>query len=264
MTASRAGRLEGKVAAVTGASQGIGRAIAIAFAREGASVVAGARNLTNLDKTAEHGDGRIVAQSCDVRVAHDVEALVQRAVDEFGQLDVMCNVAGVLRQALLVDTTEEVWDDVMATNVRGTFFGCKYAIKAMVHGARRGSIINFSSTSGHVGEQESTAYVTSKGAVRMLTKNAAAECAADGIRVNAICPAAVETQMTADFLTLFGTAQKAHDWLAKYQPLTGLIPVDDIPPAAIFLASEESRSMTGSEILIDGGLMASWDHNPPN
>lgn len=256
------GRLEGKVAVVTGASQGIGRAIVLEFAREGARVVAGARNIRNLAETSRLCAEPIISQACDVRVEDDVRALVQKAVDHFGGLHVMCNNAGVLPESPLVDTTAEMWDEVMEINVRGTFFGCKYAIPAMVGTGSGGSIINMGSTCSFSAEHGSGAYVASKGAVLMLTKNAAAECAEHGIRVNAICPGATETAMaiTDTFLASVGGREKATNLLARYQPLTGLIPVDDIPPIAVFLASDDSRSMTGTSILADGGLLASWDH----
>ena len=256
------GRLDGKVAVVTGASQGIGRAIAVAFANEGAQVVAAARNVVSLEETAALGGGRIVTQPCDVRRETDVAALVQRAVDEFGGLDVVCNNAGIARQQLLVDTTAEMFDETMETNVRGTFFGIKYAIPAMTATGRGGSIVNVGSINSFVGEKLSSAYVASKGAVLMLTKNAAAECAELGIRVNIVLPGSTDTNMAHDFFEAAGGKDAANKWISTYQPLTGMIPPEDIASVAVFLASNDSRSMTGTSILVDGGLMAHWDHIP--
>ena len=179
------GRLQGKVAIVTGASRGIGQAIAVRFALEGAQVIAAARNVEDLAETAAAGDGRIVVQPCDVQSAADVQAVIARAVEEFGALDVLVNNAGVAVQKFLVDTTEDDWDSTMDTNVKGTFWGLKYAIPVMKAG---GSIINVGSINSYIGEQTSSAYVASKGAVLMLTKNAAAETAHLGIRVNIVCP----------------------------------------------------------------------------
>ncbi|MCV7424732.1 glucose 1-dehydrogenase [Mycobacterium yunnanensis] len=252
------GRLDGKVAIVTGASRGIGQAIAVKFAEEGAHVIAAARNAADLADTVAQGDGRIVGQQCDVQHADAVKALVDRATNDFGALDVMVNNAGVALQDLLVDTTEADWDTTMNTNVKGTFWGVKFAIPAMKAG---GSIINLGSITSFAGEQTSSAYVTSKGAVLMLTKNAAAETARLGIRVNIICPGPVDTPMArVYFEATTGSAERTEEITRMYAPLTGLIPTDDIARAALFLATEESRSMTGSSLLIDGGLLASWDH----
>lgn len=252
------GRLHGKVAIVTGASRGIGQAIAVRFAREGAHVVAAARNTDDLAETAASGEGRIVTQPCDVRKAADVQALIARAMDDFGAVDVLVNNAGVAVQKLLVDTTEEDWDLTMDTNVKGTFWGLKYGIPVMTRG---GSIINIGSVNSFSGEQTSSAYVTSKGAVLLLTKNAAAETAHLGIRVNIVCPGSTETQMSrAFFEAAMGSAEAADKFTRTFAPLTGMIPTDDIASAVLFLATDDSKSMTGSSILVDGGLLASWDH----
>lgn len=258
---SRTGSLAGRVAVVTGASQGIGRAVATAFAREGAQVVVGARDVAKLAETAAAAPDRIVAQRCDVRDEDDVSSLFATAMDRFGGLDIACNNAGVLRQSPLVDTTAELWDEIMEVNVRGTFFGCKYAIPAMDATGRGASIINMGSINSFVGERLHTAYVTSKGAVLMLTKNAAAECAGKGIRANAICPGTTDTPMNDSYFDAIGGRSEGERWMREFQPLVGMIPPEHISEAAIFLASDASRSMTGSSLLIDGGLMASWDHN---
>jgi NAD(P)-dependent dehydrogenase (short-subunit alcohol dehydrogenase family) len=252
------GRLQGKVAIVTGASRGIGQAIAVRFAREGAQVIAAARNTADLTETVAAGDGRIVMQPCDVRKATDVQALIARAVNDFGAVDILVNNAGVAVQKLLVETTEEDWDLTMDTNVKGTFWGLKYAIPVMQRG---GSIINIGSVNSFSGEQTSSAYVTSKGAVLLLTKNAAAETAHLGIRVNIVCPGSTETQMSrAFFEAAMGSAEAADKFTRTFAPLTGMIPTEDIASTVLFLATDDSKSMTGSSILVDGGLLASWDH----
>jgi NAD(P)-dependent dehydrogenase (short-subunit alcohol dehydrogenase family) len=261
MTQIALNRLQGKVAIVTGASRGIGAAIAVRFAREGATVIAAARNTDDLAQTATLGGGRIVTQPCDVQKASDVQALINRAIDDYGALDVLVNNAGVAVQKLLVDTTEEDWDTTMDTNVKGTFWGLKFAIPVMKAG---GSIINVGSVNSFIGEQTSSAYVTSKGAVLLLTKNAAAETAHLGIRVNIVCPGSTETQMSRGYFeAAMGSAEAADRFTRTFAPLTGMIPTDDIASAALFLASDESKSMTGSSMLVDGGLLASWDHVPP-
>jgi 3-oxoacyl-[acyl-carrier protein] reductase len=149
MAAQKLGRLDGKVAIVTGASRGIGQAIAVKFAAEGASVIAAARSVTDLADTASQGDGRIVTQQCDVQHEADVKALNDRATNDFGRLDVMVNNAGVALQDLLVDVSGADWDTTMNTNVKGTFWGLKFAIPAMEAG---GSIINLGSITSFAAE----------------------------------------------------------------------------------------------------------------
>ncbi len=253
------GRLDGKVAVVTGASQGIGRAICIEYARQGARVIAGARTELNLNETVRQGAGRIIAQTCDVRRAEDIKGLIDAATSRFGALDIMVNNAGILLTASLVETTDKVWDETMTTNVKATFLGMKFAIPAIA-ASGGGSIINMGSINSFTGEKGSAAYVASKGAVLMLTKAGAAECAAHNIRVNAICPAATDTPMIGEFFELHGSREQAEKWTASYQPLGGIIPPEQIAQAAVFLASDESARMTGTSMLIDGGLLSHWDH----
>lgn len=259
-------RLDGRTAVVTGASQGIGRAIAVALATEGAAVVAGARNLERLEEMARSTAGKIVPAVCDVRKEEDVQALVELAMDRFGRLDVLCNNAGSLTSALLVDTSREAWDETMEINARGVFFGCKHAIPAMRASSddTRGSIINVASINSFVGEKMSSAYVASKAAVLLLTKTAAAEVAEYGIRVNALCPGGTETAMMDDYFDAMGSRDAAEELMRKYQPLSslsgGMVRPEQIADGAVFLASDESSAITGTSIVIDGGLLASWDH----
>ncbi len=255
------GRLEGKVAVVTGASQGIGREIALAFAREGAQVVGGARNAEKLAETAALSDGRVVPCACDVSRSDDLRRLVATATERFGALHVMVNNAAMLRSRPFEEISEEEWDETMAVNVKGVFLGCKHAVPEIVK-AGGGAIVNIGSVNSVVGEHLNTSYVTSKGAVLMLSKNLAAEYAARGVRVNVICPGAVDTSMELDYFDAMGGREAGLELMRTYQPLTGMIPPQDIASVAVFLASEDSRSMTGAAVVVDGGLTASWDHDP--
>jgi NAD(P)-dependent dehydrogenase (short-subunit alcohol dehydrogenase family) len=244
---------------VTGASQGIGLAIVKALIADGAQVLACSRS-------ALRGDGELATlpgvqvSRCDVTDESQVSDVVAEAVRLFGTVDVLVNNAGVLHSRLLVETTAEIWDQTHDVNVRGMFFFLKHVAPVMRQNPHGGSIVNVGSISSFVGEQMSTAYVASKGAVLMLTKNAAAEFAADRIRVNMIAPGSVDTPMNEAFFADMGGKQVGDAILAKAQPLTGLIPPEDVANVVAFLASDRSRSMTGSTLLVDGGLTASWDH----
>jgi NAD(P)-dependent dehydrogenase (short-subunit alcohol dehydrogenase family) len=261
VTGSDRGRLSGKVAVVTGAAQGIGRAICCALTREGARVVAADLKREALRDTARLAGGAVETRVCDVTRADDVHALVDAAEQAFGSLHVMVNNAGVGYAAALTDTSEEVWDATMDTNVKGAFLGCKYAIPAISR-AGGGSVINVGSVNSFLGEKLSTAYVASKGAILMLTKNAACEYAEAGVRVNVICPGATDTPMQAGYLEAVGDREAGERWMSSHQPLTGLIRPEDVASVAVFLASDESRAMTGAAVVVDGGLSASWDHGP--
>ncbi|MCA8293864.1 SDR family oxidoreductase [Burkholderia sp. AU30198] len=256
MSHNRTGRLAGKVAVVTGAASGIGRSIALRFANEGASVVATtSRNTAQLDETCRLArDGVIVARQADAGSAEQVEALIDFVEHRFGRLDVMCNNAGVIREALLVDTTEADWDAVLDVNLKGVFLGCKYAIPAMIR-AGGGSIVNIGSTSSFVGEPLHAAYCASKGGVLMLTRCAAIEHAKDRIRANAVCPGWIDTPMNTPFIDALGGRGAMDALLGEVQPL-GMGTPEQVADVALFLASDESSFVTGTSILVDGGLTA--------
>ena len=255
------GRLAGKVALVTGASQGIGSAIALAFAQEGARVIATSRSVERLGGTVRASAGAVEPRRCDVTNAGDVADTVAFAEAEFGALHVLVNNAGVAYTATLPETSEEVWESTMATNAKGTFLGCKYAIPAMIR-AGGGSIVNVGSIASFLGERLSSAYAASKGAVLMLTKCAAREYAGEGVRVNALCPGATITPMQDAYLEALGGSDAGMRWMSSYQPLTGLLAPEQVARAAVFLASDDSAGMTGSAVVVDGGLSAAWDHGP--
>lgn len=237
---SSSGRLEGKVAIVTGAASGIGAETAALFREEGALVIA-----LDLDPR-----GNPDVTSFDVGDESQWKATVERAYDEAGRVDVLVNNAGIVRSyAGIVDVAQDDWDAVLRVNLHGTFLGMRSVIPGM-RAARRGSIVNFASIWGAVGAVGVAAYQASKGAVRTLTKNAAVTYAADNIRANAILPGLTMTPMVA--------AQDAEltARLVDQTPLGRGAHPRELAYGALFLASDESSFMTGTELVIDGGYMA--------
>jgi 3(or 17)beta-hydroxysteroid dehydrogenase len=251
------GRVEGKVAIVTGAASGLGRAAATLLARDGASVV-----LADLNEAAGAELARALGPpACFLR--HDVrdEASWQRLVTEtlsrFGRLDVLVNNAGIVVLATIEDTTLAQWQAVQAVNSDGVFLGCKHAIPAMRRGGS-GSIVNVSSTAALVGTPAFAAYAASKGAVRALSRTVAVHCAQRGyaIRCNSIHPGGIETPMTQALPALAADATPLTvEALTKQSPGRMGKP-EDVAELVLYLASDASELVNGAEIAIDGGLTA--------
>jgi NAD(P)-dependent dehydrogenase (short-subunit alcohol dehydrogenase family) len=247
-------RLEGKVALISGGARGIGAATARLFAREGASVVVGdllENEGRGIEEDVNNGGGQAVFVRVDVTKEADWGRVVDSAIARFGRLDILMNNAAILRKETVLDTTERIWDEVMAVNAKGVFLGTKAAIHAM-RKSGGGSIINVSSTSGLVGTQRTAAYQASKGAVRIFTKVTAIQYARDGIRANSIYPGPIDTEMIAARLAT--PEQRAE--VNAHVPLGRIGVVDDIAYGALFLASDESSYVTGAELVIDGGVTA--------
>ena len=256
------GRLAGRVAIVTGSASGIGRAIAIRLASEGAAVVVSdvrsdpREGGEPTEQLISGAGGTCIRVDADVSRWNDVDSLVGAAVTRFGRLDVMVNnaaIAGPASKALL-ETTEEDWDAIMAVNLRGVFLCCKRAIAEMLEqepiGEVRGRVINISSQHGMVGSPGHVAYSTSKGGVVNLTRQLAVDYGRRGILVNAIAPGKIMT----------GSPEQANPKLTAYAesrtPFSRLGRPDDVAGAAAFLASEDSLYISGTNLLVDGGWMA--------
>ncbi len=250
------GRVSGKVAVVTGAASGLGRAIASLLAKEGAKVV-----LTDINEP----DGRAAADAIGkaagvaVFVRHDSSSendwkeVMRTTLERFGRLDVLVNCAGVFLDSSIADTTLEKWRWVLSVNLDGVFLGTKYGAEAMKKNGG-GAIVNLSSAGGIVGTANSAAYSASKGGVRLLTKAAAIEfskaCYDCNIRVNSVHPGVIETAMTAPLINAAGQAMRG--WI----PLGRFGGPDDVAYGVLYLASDEASYLTGAELVIDGGWTA--------
>ena len=246
------GRLDGKVALISGGSKGQGAAEAKLFAQEGAKVVL-ADILDDEGKKIEaeinETGGEAMYLHLDVTSEADWAAAVRAAVDSYGKLDILVNNAGILLRKGVEETSAEEWDRIQDVNSKGVFLGVKAAIPAMRE-VGGGSIINISSIAGLRGST-STAYGASKGLVRLLTKSTAVQYGPEGIRCNSVHPGIIETDMTEEMLDSAGREQ----WLAR-TPLRIIANAHDVALGVLYLASDESRYVTGSELIIDGGITA--------
>jgi NAD(P)-dependent dehydrogenase (short-subunit alcohol dehydrogenase family) len=249
-------RLEGKVALITGGASGMGRVASELFANEGANVVLTDVNDEVGQQTAAAIGERALYVHADVSKEADAEAMVAAAVERFGRLDVLYNNAGVmLPDDGSVDTTDEsIWDLTLAINVKGVAFGCKYGIPAMLR-TGGGSIINVASFVAWLGAATSqTAYTASKGAVLAMTREIAVEYARKGIRCNALCPGPIETPLLLALLS--DEAKRRRRFV--HIPMGRLGHAEELAKAALFLASEDSSYMTGSSLIVDGGITAAY------
>jgi cyclopentanol dehydrogenase len=244
-------RLEEKVAIITGAANGIGREEALLFAKNGAKVVVTDIDEEGLLETVESIKklgGQAIGIRQDVSREEDWQEVISKTESEFGQLDILLNNAAILSRNGLADTSMDEFLKIQSINSTGTFLGMKYGAALIKKTSGKGSIINTSSGSGLVGSPGSTAYHASKGAVRLMTKSAAIELAKDFIRVNSIHPGVIESAMS-------GGKDGDHPLKDKI-PWPGLGKPIDIAYGALYLASDESRFVTGSELVIDGGYTA--------
>ncbi len=248
-------RLAGKRTIVTGAGNGIGRAIALRLASEGARVVLADVNEEDARGVADEiGDGTLV-QKADVTQDGDVEALVGRAVSEWGGLDVMVNNAGVGVAGTAVTTTEEEYDRVMDVCVRGTFLGMKHAIPA-IKDAGGGSVINMSSVAALVGLVDRAVYSAAKGAIYSMTRASAIDHVGEGVRVNCIAPGTVDTPWVQRITSGYDDPEEARANMRARQPHGRLVTPEEIAAMAAYLAADESASVIGACMVVDGGVTA--------
>ncbi len=246
---------EGKVAVVTGGSSGIGRAAALAFAAEGARVAIGARRAAESEETVRQiqaKGGEAIFVATDVRRADQVKNLMDAAVQRWNRLDLAFNNAGIGGSAFvsIPDYSEQVWDDVIDINLKGVFLAMKYEIPHMLKSGG-GAIVNMSSVAGLIGGPIGIAYYASKHGVIGATKAAAIEYAKQGIRVNAVCPAVIRTDMSAG---IFNTDHEQR--LLALHPLGRFGTVEEVADAVVFLCSNKSSYITGHALPVDAGLLA--------
>lgn len=250
-------RLADKVAIVTGAARGNGRAIAVRFAEEGADIVVSDLNEAGMEETARlvrQQERRALTVRCDVRHRDDVQAAVDAAVAEFGRVDIMVANAGISVPDAFLELSDDDWDAVLDVNLKGVFLSDQIAARQMVKQGSGGAIVNIASIMAEMGSAAGSNYAASKAGVKSLTKSAALALTPYNIRVNAIGPGFIETDMTQ-----FLNAEPAiGDALLMQTPMNRVGEPIDVANAAVFLASDESKFMTGQTIFPDGGFLLNY------
>jgi len=257
-----AGRLVNKCTIVTGAGRGIGQAMALRFAQEGARVAVVDINKESAETTASlirDGGGHAMALTVDLVQIDQIERLIEKSVSFLGRLDILVNNAGRVEIKPFLDVTETEWDDTMDLNLKGAYFCMQEGARQMIRQGDGGRIINMSSISGRHGRSDSSVYAASKMAIISITQSAALALAERGILVNALCPGVVATPMwdhiDEDRARLFGYERgTARNQLVEKIPLKRVAETEEIAAAAVFLASDENTLITGQAINVDGGM----------
>jgi len=261
---TRSMKLSNRIALITGAGRGIGRAIAFAFAREGAPVALAARTATQVEQVANEVATETGVKTlpvvCDVADPASIQSLFAKVLESFGRgPDILVNNAGIAQSAPLVKTADDLWQRHLAINLSGTFYCTRAALPAMLERGW-GRIINVASIAGKTGAPYIAAYSASKHGVLGLTRSVAMEVAAKGVTVNAICPGYVDTEMTsqgiANITAKTGRSEsEALETILKMSPQHRLVTAEEVAALALLLASEEGRSINGQAINVDGGTV---------
>ncbi|MFH1198855.1 MAG: 3-oxoacyl-[acyl-carrier-protein] reductase [Candidatus Omnitrophota bacterium] len=244
-------RLKDKIALITGGARGIGKAIAIAFAKEGANIVVGDVNLPDAEKTCLEIEAlgvQALALALDVTDYAKVEEAVNKILDKFGKVDILVNNAGITKDNLLLRMNAAEWDAVLGVNLKGSF-NCLKAVSRQMIKARSGKIVNIASIVGIIGNPGQANYSASKGGLIALTKTAAKELASRNINVNAVAPGFIQTEMTAKL------SEEVKEKMKAVIPFDKFGLPEDVARACLFLASEDSSYITGQTIVVDGGMV---------
>ncbi len=247
-------RLEGKTVVVTGSSRGIGRAIAIKAAEEGANVVVNSRKKKSADKVAKEikdMGGNAIGVKADVSKSNDIKKLIKKTVDEFGKLDVLVNNAGIIKYSSFIELKEKDWDKLMDVDLKGVFLCSQEAAKQMIKQGDGGNIVNISSIAGFIGFMNLPHYCTAKAGVIELTKQMALELAPHKINVNCVGPGAIKTDMTKNI----EDSEKELKKILSRIPLGRMGEPDEIANVVVFLASDEASYVTGETVFVDGGWL---------
>jgi meso-butanediol dehydrogenase / (S,S)-butanediol dehydrogenase / diacetyl reductase len=249
-------RLENKVALVTGAGSGIGRATAIRLAQEGAKIAVVDINPTTGAETAEiiiGAGGQAAFIQADVSKVADTERIVAETAQKFGQLNILVNDAAIMLEKTAVDTTEAEWDRLIDVNLKGTFFCAKYAILQFRRQKSGGAIVNMASVNSFFAEGGIVAYCASKGGIAQVTRAMAMDHSAEGIRVNAICPGWIETPLNAKF---FALGPHIREQAGKLHAIGRIGQPEEVAAAVVYLVSDEASFVTGTLLTVDGGFSA--------
>jgi len=244
--------LKGMVAVVTGASRGIGRAVCFALAQQGSDIVGCARDLNSLEQTMDEVKKlgrRALGVRVDLKRHGDVKAMVERAIAEYGKIDILVNNAAIVLLKPLVDSSEEEWASVINTNLMGTFYCCKEVGKQMIK-RKYGKVINMSSMRGFIGAANETSYCASKGAIIQLTKALALEWAKFNINVNAVAPGYISTDMAAQ---VYDKSKELREKILNVIPLKRMGRPEEVGALVVYLASKAADFITGETVVMDGG-----------
>jgi meso-butanediol dehydrogenase/(S,S)-butanediol dehydrogenase/diacetyl reductase len=258
-------RLANKIAIITGGGSGIGHQACKLFAREGATVLVADRDLDAATRVADEvkaAGGRALAHQADVSKEAEIEAMIARAVSEFGRIDILVNNAGYGIAGTVVSTSEADWNALMSVNVNGVFLGCKHAIPVMAKQGG-GAIVNTASAAANIGIHDRAAYVASKGAVAALTRAMAIDHVDAGIRINAVAPGTIESPYFTKILS-GPNGEELRRGLEERQAMERLGQPVEIAQAMLWLASDDASFCTGSVMVVDGGWTARGDRKPKN